>query len=182
MLPDGAWRKVGYVRRAHGIRGAVIIKSLSDDPLRFSEGSVLRTDENPPRDIEVYSSRPHKDGFLVTFSEIATRDASEAFKGTSLFVSASDRRDLEVDEYWPEDLVGLQVFTIDGDDLGVVRAVVTGAAQDRLRVQLHTGDEFEVPFVAALVPIVDIETRRIEVDLPIGLIGDGAIIDRPGDA
>jgi 16S rRNA processing protein RimM len=155
------------------------VRSLSDDPLRFSEGSVLHTDESPPRDVEVFSSRPHKDGFLITFSGIGDRDASEAFKGTSLFVPASERRELDADEFWPEDLVGLQVFSIDGEDLGVVGEVLAGAAQDRLRVDLHSGDKAEIPFVAALVPVVDIEARRIEVDLPIGLIGEGAIVDTP---
>ncbi|VAW08621.1 16S rRNA processing protein RimM [hydrothermal vent metagenome] len=182
MPSDDSWRKVGYVRRAHGIRGAVIIKSLSDDPRRFSVGATLRTDETPPRDVEVVESRSHNDGFLVTIAGLDGRDAAEAFKGTSLFVPASDRRTLEIDEFWPEDLVGLQVFTVDGDDLGVIRAVVDGAAQDRLRIGLHNGDDVEVPFVAALVPVVDMKARRVEVDLPVGLIGDGAIIDRPDTA
>ena len=179
MSDEPAWRKVGYIQRAHGIRGAVTIVSISDDPTRFVVGAVLRTDETPPREIAVVSSRPHKSGYLVTFAEFDSRDAAEAAKGLSLFVPATDRRTLDEDEYWPEDLAGLVVVTVTGDEIGVIESVLVGTAQDRLRVRLHSGAHAEIPFVSALVPVVDLAAGRVEVDLPVGLIGAGAIVDLP---
>ena len=69
---------------------------------------------------------------------------------------------MEEGEFWPEDLVGLEARTIEGARLGVVVGVVAGLAQDRLVVD-DDGSTFEVPFVDALVPVVDLERRYVEI-------------------
>jgi 16S rRNA processing protein RimM len=85
-------------------------------------------------------------------------------------VAVPERRPLGDDEYWPPDLIGLAVFEPDGRGVGVVIDVVLGPGQDRLRVQQADGVIFEVPFVDALVPVVDLESGRIEIELIPGLI------------
>jgi 16S rRNA processing protein RimM len=161
---------VGYIRRAHGIAGAVIVRPLTDDPDgRFATGAAFVTDDDPPRTMEVESVGPHQDGLLVRFVGVTDRSSSEALRGVQLTVDASQRRLLEEDEYWPGDLVGCVV--VDGEErtLGTVDEVVFGSAQQRLAVMTPQGDRVEVPFVAALVPSVDIEAGRIVVDAPEGL-------------
>lgn len=160
--------KVGYVRRAHGIKGAVVVRPLSDDPDRFLPGQELGTDRADLR-LTVVSAQPHKDGLLVGFSGVADRSAAEDLQGVSLLVASGERRQLEPGEYWPEQLVGLQVLDPGGATLGTVSAVIEGAAQDRLEVA-GADATFEVPFVAALVTEIDITAGRLVVDPPPGLI------------
>jgi 16S rRNA processing protein RimM len=160
---------VGYIRRAHGIRGAVILRPLSDDPHRFEIGSEFLTDDPAVDRLELTGVQPHKEGLLVTLAGTADRSAAERLRGVSLLVEAKQRRDLEDDEYWPEDLIGLAVHDSAGSRVGVVADVVGGASQDRLRVAAAQV-EFEVPFVAAIVTDIDIAAGTLIVDLPEGLV------------
>lgn len=159
---------VGYIRRAHGLRGDVIVRPQSDDPDRFVIGASFVTDENPARTVTITEIREHKDGLLLLFAEVRNRNAADALRGVTLSIGKHERRNLDEDEYWPEDLIGLQVVATDGSALGTVEDVVTGTAQDRLVVTTTTGS-VEVPFVAALVPEVDAAAGHIVVDPPAGL-------------
>jgi len=99
-------------------------------------------------------------GFQIAFEGINDRERAEGLRGGEVFVEG--RRALEEGEFWPEDLVGLEARTIDGDRLGVVVGVVAGLAQDRLVVD-GEGSTFEVPFVDDLVPVVDLDKRYVEI-------------------
>ncbi len=111
----------------------------------------------------VRAIRQGKKGPQVAFEGVADRVQAEELRGQEVFVS--EPRSLEEGEFFLADLVGLEVRP----GGGVVVGVETGAAQDRLVIE-RKGDRFEVPFVEALVPVVDIEAGYVEVvDLP-GLI------------
>lgn len=159
---------VGYVRRAHGLSGDVILRPQSDDPDRFAVGATFETDQDQSRKLTIAEIRQHKEGLLLRFAEIADRDSADALRGAALTIGAHERRNLDDDEYWPEDLVGLRVVTGDGSVLGTVKDVVTGSAQDRLVVATDS-NEVEVPFVAALVPEVNLAAGHIVVEPPAGL-------------
>lgn len=160
----------GYVRRAHGIGGDVVVRGmLVDAGERFVEGSLLVTNETQPRELEIQGVRAHQGDYIITFLGIGDRNSAEALKGVQFTIDQADRRTLESGEWWPEDLVGCAVVSIDGESIGVIGDVVTGAAQDRIVVEKPDGSKGEVPFVAALVPQVDIANDRVVVDLPQGL-------------
>jgi 16S rRNA processing protein RimM len=82
---------------------------------------------------------------------------------------AVERRGLGENEYWPEDLVGLDARDPEGNDLGKISSLVTGGAQDRL-VIVGEGTRFEVPFVTELVPEVDVSGGYVVVNRIEGLI------------
>ena len=160
----------GYVRRAHGIHGDVVVRGMLQDAAeRFIEGATLLTNEDEPRKFEIEAVRGHQGDFIVTFVEISGRDAADAMRGVQFTIDRSDRRELEAGEWWPEDVVGCAVVSADGEAIGEVTGVVTGTSQDRIVVETPDGLRGEVPFVGALVPEVDVENRRIVVDLPEGL-------------
>lgn len=161
----------GYVRKAHGIRGDVLIRGLLEDAAdRFVVGEFLVADEKQPRSFEISDVRGHQGDYIVTFVGINDRTAAEALKGIQFTIDRSERRELGEGEWWPEDLVGCEVVTVDGQMLGTVTSVITGASQDRLVIETPEGASGEVPFVSALVPEVDIEVGRVVVDLPEGLL------------
>lgn len=108
-------------------------------------------------------------GHQVAFETLEDRVAVETVRSAE--VTVAERRELDPGEYWPEDLIGLSVISDDGSKVGVVSEVLFGSAQDRLLVDTSHG-RFEVPFVDALVPIVDLESGYVQVgDLP-GLLSD----------
>ena len=169
--PDSSDRiPIGYVRRAHGIRGDVVVRGLADDAVdRMVTGATFQTSENPPRTLVVVDLGRVKDDLRVSFEGITDRNEAETLKGVQLTIPSTERRSLSEDEWWPEDVIGCQVMSLDGGKVGTVHEVIIGAAQDRLVVIAPDGSTGEIPFVAALVPEVDIANDRITVDLPQGL-------------
>lgn len=161
---------VGYVRRAHGIRGDVVVRGLvADIRDKLAPGSVVFTDEESPRSLTVSSVADTKDDYRVSFNSIDNRNDADALRGVQLTVPASQRRSLDDGEWWPEDLVGCEVVDVDDQPVGLVHEVVLAVAQDRLVVVAPDGSRAEIPFVDALVPEVDVANDRIIVDLPDGL-------------
>ena len=160
---------VGYVRRAHGINGAVVVRPLTDDPEnRWVPGAEFESDATPPRSYTVVEATPYRDDLLVRFGEVGDRNGAEALRGTSFTIDPDDRRDLEDGEFWVEDLVGCAVVDQSGASMGVVDEVVFGAAQDRLAIRTESG-RVEIPFVDAIVPHIDLERRTVVVTPPEGL-------------
>ena len=141
--------------------------ALSDDPQRFDPGSqLLRSDG---RALVVEGSHLHRGSrLLVKFEGVDSRDAAELIRGP-VYVEESERRTLDDGEYWPEDLLGCRVVTLNGDDVGDVARVVEGPAQDLLEVN-GGGGMFLVPLVKEVVIDVDVDGRRVTIDPPSGLV------------
>jgi 16S rRNA processing protein RimM len=168
---------VGRIGKPHGIRGEVTVDVRTDEPdRRFAEGAVLRAE--PPRgsastltSLTVTAARRHQQTLLVTFAELTDRTTAEAARGIVLHASVpADERPEDPEEYYDHQLVGLAAHDTDGRVLGEVTAVVHGAAQDLLTVRTPDGRDALVPFVAALVPEVDLGGGRVVVADRPGLV------------
>lgn len=163
---------VGRIGRAHGIRGELTIEPRTDEPeRRFAPDSILR-EEDGQRRFTVASCRWHSGRLLVRLDEITDRTAAEALRGLLLVADvAQSEPPADDDEFWDRDLIGLQVLTVHGDVAGAVRRVQHGP-QDLLVVHNTAGQERLVPFVAALVPNVDLTAGTITVADVAGLLFD----------
>ena len=171
MTGDHDHIPIGYVRKAHGIRGDVLVRGLvSDAAERFSDARTLVTWEPGRRSFAIEAVAPHRGDFILRLEGVGTRNDAEALVGTQFVIPLSERRRLDDGEWWVEDLVGCVVVDRDERTIGTVTDVIVGAAQDRLAVTTENGSLGEIPFVDPLVPVVDIAARRIVVDLPDGLI------------
>jgi 16S rRNA processing protein RimM len=146
--------------------GEVYVVKISDDPRRWEPGSILRHQDG--RELVVDSARPHRDRFLVTFRGVGTRTEAEQLRG-ALYVADDEKRSLEEDEYWLQDLIGARVETVDGERVGEVIDVVERPAQDLLVVETPKGERY-IPMVKEIVPDVDVEAGRVTVTPPEGLL------------
>ena len=161
---------VGYVRKAHGIRGDVVVRGLLEDAHeRLVDGASFETNESPHRVLTVQSVAPSGTDLRIHFAGIEDRSEAEELKGVQLVIDVADRRMLGADEWWPEDLVGCSAIDTSGTPVGEVVEVILGGTQDRLVIVRPDGERAEVPFVHALVPQVDTEARIVTLELPDGL-------------
>jgi 16S rRNA processing protein RimM len=170
---------VGRIGRPHGLKGEVSVEPRTDEPdRRFTPGARLRTERKRPggdavSSLTVRDTRWHSGRLLVTFEEIADRTAAEDARGTLLVVPVDpSERPEDPEEFYDHQLVGLAVETTSGEQVGELVEVVHGTAQDLLVVRAEDDREVLVPFVAALVPEVDLEGGRIVVDDRPGLFAE----------
>ena len=168
---------VGRIGKPHGIRGEVTLDVRTDEPdRRFAPGTTMRAQapagaDRRPATLTVTRARWHQSTLLVTFEELDDRNAAEAARGTVLYANlGQDEKPEDPDEYYDHQLIGLAVVDVDGTPLGEVKAVVHGSAQDLLTVRTPDGRDTLVPFVAALVPEVDLEAGRVVVADRPGLV------------
>jgi len=177
---------VGRVGRPHGIRGELTVQVHTDDPdLRFAAGWVLATAPAARGPLTVWSSRWHSGRLLVMFAGYADRSSAEDLRGTWLVMDSADVAPAtDPDEFHDYELIGLDVLTVAGEPVGVV-ADVLHQGQDLLVIQPSAGpsaapgpgperDPVLVPFVAAIVPEVDVKAGRLVIDPPEGLLDLGA--------
>lgn len=165
---------VGRVGRPHGLRGEVTVEVRTDDPdLRFAAGSALDTVPADRGPLTVVDMRWHSGRLLVRFAGCEDRNAAEELRDTMLAIDSSGLAPLDdPEEFYDHDLIGLQVVTVAGEPVGAV-ADVLHHAQALLVVEgsgPRSGAEILVPFVAAIVPEVDVAGGRLVIDPPAGLI------------
>ncbi len=155
----------------------------TDEPdRRFADGSVLRGEEprGAQRWLTVRGTRWHQGRLLVTFAELDGRDAAEAVRDVVLHleVPAAATPD-DPEEFYDHQLLGLAAQDVDGTPLGEVTGLVHGA-QDLLVVRTPAGRDALVPFVAELVPEVDLAGGRVVVADRPGLVRPLPGDDAPG--
>lgn len=167
---------IGKVGRAHGVQGDVGVEVRTDDPdLRFAAGTTIATDPPERGPLTVVSSRWHSGRLLVRFAGLHDRTAAEALRGAVLVVDIDDReRAGDPDEYYDHHLIGLRAITPDAAEIGTVADVLHLPAQDVLAITRADGVEVLVPFVAELVPLVDLDAGTVTIEPRPGLLDPDA--------
>ena len=167
---------VGRIGRPHGLKGEVSVEPRTDEPeRRFATGALLQVERQRPGapgpgSLTVREHRWHSGRLLVSFEEIADREAAEQARGTVLVVPIDpDEAPEDPEEFYDHQLVGLSVEDTDGREVGTVTAVEHTGGQDLLHIEVD-GEDVLFPFVTALVPVVDVPGGRIVVDDRPGLL------------
>ncbi|AZH78439.1 MULTISPECIES: ribosome maturation factor RimM [Microbacterium] len=164
--------RVGRLVKAHGLKGGLKLELYTDNPEgRFVPGAVftLQVPEASPwhgKDLTVREYRVMNGNPVVFFQDVDDRDAAESLVRAILWID-QDVDEVEEDAWFDHQLVGLDVVRED-EVIGRVVRVEHFPAQDLLIVK--AGDrEVMVPFVAAIVPTVDVAAGRVIVTPPPGL-------------
>ena len=163
---------VGRIGKPQGIRGEVTVELRTDAPeIRFADGAVLFTDPDERGPLTVESTRDQNGRLIVAFAGVLDRNAAEELRNTMLLVDAADVPPSDdPDEFHDTQLMGLRADLVDGSPLGEVTDVLHLPHGDVLVVRRDQGTEVLVPFVKAIVPDVDLGSRRVVVDPPEGLL------------
>lgn len=158
---------VGTVGRPHGLDGTVVVHPDTDNPGRFVVGASLQSTSNQV--LTIRQVRSSGAILLVSFVGVNDRDAAGRLRGLTLSIDASERRQLTTDEFWPEDLIGLEVRDPGGNLIGSITSVDAESPQSRLTIATGQG-EVIVPLVTALVPEVNLSEKYLVVEPIEGLL------------
>ena len=163
---------VARIGRAHGVLGEATIEVRTDQPEdRFYVGSVLMTEPTTFGPLTITSVRDHNGILLLGFKGVSDRNQVSELRNVLLLAEVDIDANSTEDDFHVQQLLECMVQTQEGLELGLVKDVINLPGQDVLAVE-YQGREILIPFVKAIVPIVDIANRRITVNPPEGLLSE----------
>ena len=163
--------QVGVISSTHGVRGEVKVFPTTDDPARYKKLKKVYLDTGREfRPLEIQGVKFFKQFVIVKFKGIDNINDIEMYKGRSLLVDRKDAVPLKQDEYFIADMVGIDVFTEDGEKFGVLKDVMETGANDVYIIDSLKHGEVLVPAIKQCILDVNIEEKRMDIHLMDGLI------------
>ena len=173
-IPEPRYLAVGLVVGAHGLRGELKVKLLTDDPHRFGrlDRVFIGLEGTQPVPRPLVSYRLHRGRALLRLQGCDDRVAAETLRGYLVQVPLDEAILLEEGEYFEHQILGLDVWTISGRDLGRVTEIIYTGANEVYVVRGTGADRREllIPAIKDVVLEVDPDAGRLVVELPQGLV------------
>ncbi len=174
--PEPHFLVIGRVMGAHGIRGEVRVAIHTDFPNRFralevvylSDDASTGLGQDKPQPFHLEGFRLHKGGALVKLAGCDTRSDAQRLRGQWVQIPIEQAMPLGEDEYYEYQIMGLEVWTDQGERLGRVTEVLHTGSNDVYVVEGESG-EILIPAMEDVVLEVDLEKRRMLVALIEGL-------------
>ena len=186
-MPAPELTLVGRVRRAHGIRGELVIEPLTDAPdavfaagRRVFAGTVAGDLARGAPTLTVRGSRPFKGGWIVAFDKITDRNQAELWRDRYLLLPADELTPPAEDEVFQHDLLGMRVERVTGEVVGAVSALYELPQGLMLEVGEGRGAVL-LPYRPEVILRVDVDARTIVVDPPAGLLDPSEAATEEGD-
>ena len=163
--------QVGVITSTHGVRGEVKVYPTTDDALRFKELKHVILDtgkETIPLEIE--NVKFFKQFAILKFKGIDSINDIEKYKRCPLLVSREDAVDLEEDEYFIADMIGMTVVTEDEEVFGSLRDVMETGANDVYVIDSKEHGEVLIPAIKECILDIDVEEGKMMIHLMDGLL------------
>ncbi len=177
MIEKNKWLVVGLITSCHGINGQVKVKSLSDFEERFLKPGIrwLQKENEHPLETELISGfkQPGRETFIIKLKGINNRNHAEQFKKYKILVKTNKLPELKEGEFHLLELINLQVKKLENDELKIIGKVINleNEKNNLLVIELIKNQKIVlIPFVEAIVPLVDIKNNFLVINPPKGLL------------
>jgi len=155
---------IGKAGAPHGIRGELRVIPLTDFPERFEE---LKQVYIGGELLDVEDVKHHKQFVIVKFKQYKVREEVSRLTGELLYIDKKDAMPLEEGEYYTFDIIGLEVFDMEGQSLGFVTEVLkTGSNDVYVTSKKGEAKQLLIPALKAVVKEINIPEGRMVVDMP----------------
>ncbi len=163
--------QVGVITSTHGIRGEVKVFPTTDDPNRFKKLKNVVLDAGRTQlALEIESVKFFKQFVILKFKGINNINDIEKYKKMPLLVSREDAVELEEDEYFIADMIGMDVYTDEDELFGTLKDVMETGANDVYIIESEKHGEILIPAIKECILDVDIEARKMKIHVMDGLI------------
>ena len=163
--------KIGQIVNVHGIKGEVKVYPYTDDIVNLSKKKYVYLDESIESKININLCRIQKNMLLVKFEKIDTVEEAEKLRNKYIYVLKEELDSLEEDNYYVDDLLSMQVVDIKNNKaIGTITYVFNTGANDIYEVLLEDGEKAYLPAIKQVVKKVDIDEKKMYVELMKGLI------------
>jgi len=165
---------IGKVVSLHGIRGNVKIHSYAESLAVFKPETrlFLKLPDKKRNGYTIKWAKPHSKGALLSLKEVDNRDQAERLLGTEIYIEKASLPVPEDGSYYWDDIIGLSVYTLEGEFLGKIDSILQTGSNDVYVVKnLNRGPRFEklIPALKTVIQSIDLESKIMRIDLPEGL-------------
>ncbi len=155
---------LGEVVAVQGIKGQVRIKTYTENPEDLTSYGVLQDEKGTSCEVQIVSVRS-ANLVIARLSGCNDRNQAETFVGTKLLIAHDQLPVLQDDEFYYDDLIGLQAVDDDQKPIGIVKAVHNYGAGDFLEITTEDSKNFLLPFNKESVPVISLKEKKyVQID------------------
>lgn len=162
--------KVGVITTTHGVRGEVKVYPTTDPERYLDLEYVLLDTGRELRRLDISNVKFFKNLVILKFKGIDNINDIEMYKQRELWVPREEAQELDEDEYYIADLIGMEVLLEDESVFGTLKDVMETGANDVYVVETKDGQEVLLPAIKECILDVDVENNTMTVHLMKGLI------------
>lgn len=163
--------EIGQIVNTFGIKGQVKVVPFTDDVTRFEElKKVYIVNKFSKKEVEIEEVKYHKNTVLLKLKGFNKIEDVEDFKNCYIEIDRKDGKKLEEGEYYIVDLLGLDVVTDDGQNLGKLEDIYNTGSNDIYVVKDNLGKQVLLPCIKEVIKKVDLDEKKITVHLLEGLM------------
>lgn len=163
--------EIGQIVNTFGIKGQVKVMPFTDDITRFDYlKKIYIVNKKLRKEVEIEEVKYHKDMVLIKFKGLDKIEDVEIYKNCYLEIDRKDAKPLEEGEYYIVDLIGLDVITDEGQNLGKIDDIYNTGSNDIYVVKDDLGKQVLLPAIKEVIKEVDLDNKKIIVHIIEGLI------------
>ena len=163
--------EVGQIVNTFGIKGFVKVNPWVNDVMRFEKlKKVYIKIRNEHKELEIEEVKYHKNQVLLKFKGIDTIEQAEIIRNAIIEIDRENAIPLEKGEYFIADLLESEVFTDEGEKLGILDDIYNTGSKDIYVVKNELGKNILLPGINDVIKEVDVENKKIIVHLLKGLV------------
>ena len=164
--------EIGQIVNTFGIKGMVKIKPFTENTKKRFDNlkKVYIKTKKEKKEYEIEEIKYHKEMVLAKFKGIETIEEAEKFRNSYLLINRENEKPLEKGTYYIVDMVGLEVYTDEGEKLGILDDIFNSGSSDIYVVKNELGKQILLPAIKEVIKNIDMENRKITVHLIKGLM------------
>lgn len=162
--------EVGQIVNTFGVKGFLKVVPFTDNLERFEElKTIYICKKDDMKEVQIEEIKYHKDMILMKLKNIDDMTEAEKYKGLFLKIDRKDAKKLPKDTYFIADLLGLEVYTDEGELLGKVDDIFQTGSNDVYVVKDELGKQILLPSIPEVLKEIDLKNEKILVHLIKGL-------------
>ena len=163
--------EIGQIVNTFGIKGVVKVNPFTDDISQFEDMKTILIDKKDSLlEMQIEEVKYSKNQVLLKLKGIETVEEAEKYRNCYLKLPREKARKLPKNTYFIADLIGLEVYTEEGNLLGKVEDIYNTGASDIYVIKDELGKQILLPAIKDVIKQVDVEQEKIIVHLLEGLI------------
>ncbi|MGN1298181.1 MAG: ribosome maturation factor RimM [Clostridia bacterium] len=163
--------EIGQIINTFGIKGMVKVKPFTENVRRFDKLEKIYIENKKSRkEYEIEEVKYHKDMVLIKFKGINTLEEANLLRESYLIVDREKEEPLEEGTYYIVDMIGLEVYTEEGELLGKLEDIFNTGSNDIYVVKNELGKQILLPAIGEVIKQIDMENKKMIVHLISGLV------------